>query len=207
MLGLRISPVPLTHLKVAVYCASAGSGFGSLHFNEATSKVRAVRRLRSVVNAHLTLDPVLDAEVEGLVTEVLRAVSLPDSKPEGRPPDSTIGLDDGRRKTRSGGVRHAPNSTVSARELRKLRTASATVGRALVVLGAVDDDDAALEDCGTVENVFDKFAELRRSWRGDDSPDLGDGDDVDGVPIEDDLDGRSLDDNVDGVSIDGLDEA
>ena len=208
MLVMRISPVPITHLRLAIYCATIGNAFkspASRDVEDAAVQVHAVRRLRHIVNAHLTLDPALDAEAQDIFDETLEADRQPTSRPTA--PDSATSLSDGRRTTRSGVVPRAPSTALSARELRKLSTASATVAGALVALGAGDDDDAAVEDCGTVGDIFDKFADLRRSWRGDVSMEPGDEDDLDGVPIEDELDGRSLDEDVDGMSIDGFDEA
>ena len=115
--------------------------------------------------------------------------------------NSAIGFDVGRRQTRS-------SASSRSSSLVLPETAAATVGQALVLLGA----DAEREDvrlppiCDTFEGMYATFAQLRRSWRGaasededgEEAADEDSDDNVDGWPIADGPDVLELDPDVDG---------
>lgn len=121
--------------------------------------------------------------------------------------NSAIASDVGRRQTR--GSKSRRSSSLALPD-----TAAATVGQALVLLGAdVDSENVGPPPTGdTIEGIFATFAQLRRAWRGEASADEdGEGsvdedsdDNVDGWPIADEPDGLELGPGVDGWPLPGV---
>ena len=208
MCALQISPIPITDIRLAIYCASLIDAFDSvrrtptLQFETIQKKVLFLRKL----NRHMgdfESDNVLDEPCPDLVTSVLKAVSVRVGSAAARSdPAGTVDVDAPRASRRAAssitadGVATGP----STQQLAKLRTPSATVGRALVVLSAERgqaDASSDLEDCDSVDELFARFAEVRRSWNGDGGLDIGGGHVLDDRSVDEPL-GWSVEDGGDG---------